>query len=54
MFDCSDSPSASVTTVSRVFVDDTVSRVFVSETLSRASVGDSMLDETLRKGGRHE
>jgi hypothetical protein len=37
-----------------VFVDDTVLRVFVSEPLSRASVGDSTLDETLRKGGRHD
>ncbi len=44
----SDSPSVSVTTASRVFVDDTVSRVFVGHTLSRVSVGDTTLAETLR------
>jgi hypothetical protein len=44
----SDSPSASVTTASRVFVDDTVSRVFVGETISRVSMGDTTLAETLR------
>jgi GAF domain len=46
--DHSDSPNASVTTASRVFVDDTVSRVFVGETLSRVSVSDTTLEETLR------
>jgi hypothetical protein len=46
MSDHSDSPS--VTTASRVFVDDTVSRVFVGEIGFETSVSDSMLEETLR------
>jgi putative methionine-R-sulfoxide reductase with GAF domain len=45
MSDRSDSPS--VTTASRIFVDDTVSRIFVGETVSRVSVGDTILEETL-------
>lgn len=46
MSDHFDSPS--VTTASRVFVDDTVSRVFVGENASGISVSDTMLEETLR------
>jgi GAF domain-containing protein len=49
MSDHSDSPTDSVTTAARVFVDDTVSRVFVGKAaISRVSVGDTTLAETLR------
>jgi hypothetical protein len=49
MSDHPDSPTACVTTASRVFVDDTVSRVFVGETLPPVSVSEITLGETLRE-----
>jgi putative methionine-R-sulfoxide reductase with GAF domain len=44
-----DHSDSSVTTASRVFVDDTVSRLFVVETVSRVSMRDTILEETLRE-----
>jgi hypothetical protein len=42
------SPSASVTTASRVFVGDIVSRVFVADAGAQVSVGETTLAQTLR------
>jgi hypothetical protein len=46
MSDRPDTPNASITTLSRVFVGDTVSWVFISEPVSPVFVGDNTLAGT--------